>query len=56
MSLQYKIVDKSIKFLSHNTYLLPPKPEYSFLHKMILVFDGVNERVLSVMLYYVSSI
>ena len=28
----FNIVDKRIKFYSHNTNLLPPKPKYSFNH------------------------
>ena len=35
----FNIVDKRIKFYSHNTNLLPPKPKSSFRHLM----QGIQE-------------
>ena len=63
----FNIVDKRVKFYSHNTYLLPPKPKSSFRHlkqgmqefhrKYVLVpaFKAANNIEVLCMLHYINT-
>ena len=60
----FNIVDKRIKFYSHNTNLLPPKPKSSFRHiqefhrKYVLVpaDKAVNNIVVVCRLHYINTL
>ena len=62
----FNIVDKCIKFYSHNTNLLPPKPKSSFRHlkqgiqefhrKYVLVPKAANVVVVVCWLHYINTL